>query len=148
MKVILLKDVKDLGKEEAVVEVNDGYARNFLFRKGLAMEATAEALNTVKTRKLAEQARATRERDAAKALGAAIDGKEFTLRMKCGEGGRLYGAVTAMDVAGMLKKAGHEVDKRAITIADPVRHTGTFDAELRLHADVHARIRVKVEAEA
>ncbi len=148
MKVILLKEVKGLGKEEAVVEVNDGYARNFLLKNGLAMEATAAALNTVKTRRQAEQARAGRELAAAKALAASIDGKEFTLRMKCGEGGRLYGAVTAMDVAGMLERAGFKVDKRAIGIADPVRHTGTFEAALRLHTDVHATIRVKVEAEA
>lgn len=148
MKVILLKDVKNLGKAEAVVEVNDGYARNFLFKQGLAMEATPAALNTVKTRNAAEQARAKRELEAAKALAAAIDGKTFTLRMKCGEGGRLYGAVTAMDLAGMLEKAGHRVDKRAITIPEAVRHTGTFDAEVRLHVDVHATIHVKVEAEA
>jgi large subunit ribosomal protein L9 len=148
MKVILLKDVPTLGKAETVVSVNDGYAKNYLFRQGLAMEATPAALNTVRTKSQAEQARIRRELDTAKKLGADIDGKTFTLRMKCGEGGRLYGAVTAMDVAGMLEKAGRKIDKRAITIAEPVRHTGEFEADIRLHADVHVRIKVKVEADA
>ena len=94
MKVILLKEVKTLGKAEAVVEVSDGYARNFLFKQGLAMEATAEALNTVRTRSQADQARIRRESDQAHALGKELDGKPFVLRMKAGDGGRLYGAVT------------------------------------------------------
>ena len=148
MKVILLKEVKNLGKAEAIVEVNDGYAKNFLFRQGLAAEATPAALNTVRTRSQAELARIHRETENARALGAEIDGKIFTLRMKCGEGGRLYGAVTSMDLAGMLEKAGYSIDKRAISIADPVRHTGEFEAGIRLHGEVHVRIKVKVEAEA
>jgi large subunit ribosomal protein L9 len=146
MKVILLKEVKNLGKAEAVVEVSDGYARNFLFKQGLAMEATPEALNTVRTRSQADQARIRREADQAHALGKELDGKPFVLRMKAGDGGRLYGAVTAMDLAAMLEKAGYKMDKRAITIPEPVRHTGEFEAELRLHTDVHVRIKVKVEA--
>ena len=146
MKVILLKEVQNLGKAEAVVEVSDGYARNFLFKQGLAMEATAEALNTVRTRSRAEQARIHREADNAHALGKELNGKQFVLRMKAGDGGRLYGAVTTMDLAAMLEKAGYRIDKRAITISEPVRHTGEFEPELRLHTDVHVRIKVKVEA--
>jgi len=146
MKVVLLKDVPTLGKAETVVDVNDGYARNFLFRQGLAMEATAAALNTVRTKSQAEQARIRRELEQAKTLGKEIDGQVFVLRMKCGEGGRLYGAVTAMDLAGMLEKAGKKIDKRMITIPEHIRHTGDYEAEIRLHADVHVKIKVKVEA--
>ena len=146
MKVVLLKDVPTLGKAGTVVDVSDGYAKNFLFRQGLAMEATAEALNTIRTKSQAEQARVRRELEQAKALGKEIDGQTFVLRMKCGEGGRLYGAVTAMDLAGMLEKAGKKIDKRMITIPEHIRHTGDYEAEIRLHADVHVKIEVKVEA--
>ena len=99
-----------------------------------------------RTRSRAEQARIHREADNAHALGKELNGKQFVLRMKAGDGGRLYGAVTTMDLAAMLEKAGYRIDKRAITISEPVRHTGEFEPELRLHTDVHVRIKVKVEA--
>ena len=121
MKVILLEDVKGLGKVDDIVEVHDGYARNFLFHKKLALEATPANLNVVKTRKTAEKARQARELAQAREIKASIDGQVITLPIKCGEGGRLYGSLTTMDIAAALDKAGHKVDKRGITIHSQVK---------------------------
>ena len=145
MKVILIKDVKGLGKVDDIVEVQDGYARNFLFRQNLALEATPANLNTVRTRKSAEAAKATREREQALQTGARIKDQTFALAIKCGEGGRLYGAVTAMDVADMLQKQGFKVDKRDITLPH-IKTLGLYDAEIRLHHDVHVKFHLNVVA--
>lgn len=146
MKVILLKDVKDLGKTDDIVEVNDGYARNFLFRQKLALEATPANLNSVKMRKNAENARQARELENARQVASRINGQLFTLPVKCGQGGRLYGAVTAMDIAGALANAGHKVDKRGILIQQAVKTLGDYDVDIRLHAEVTARIQIRVVA--
>lgn len=146
MKVILLKDVKDLGKTDDIVEVNDGYARNFLFKQKLALEATAANLNSVKNRKKAEDARAAREVAEARETASRINGQTFKLPVKCGEGGRLYGAVTAMDVAGALAKAGFKVDKRGISIHQAIKTLGDYEADVRLHTDVTAKIQIRVIA--
>ncbi len=147
MKVILLEDVKSLGKADDIVNVNDGYARNFLFKKNLALEATASNLNSVKNRKKAENARAAQKLEDAKVSAAKLEGKTFTLPVKCGEGGRLYGAVTAMDIAGALEKQGFEVDKRGINIKQAIKALGSFDVEVKLHSDVTAKITVQVVAQ-
>ncbi len=147
MKVILLEDVKSLGKADDIVNVNDGYARNFLFKKNLALEATASNLNSVKHRKKAENARAAQKLEDAKVSAAKLEGKTFTLPVKCGEGGRLYGAVTAMDIAGALEKQGFEVDKRGINIKQAIKALGSFDVEVKLHSDVTAKITVQVVAQ-
>jgi len=146
MKVILLKEVKDLGKTDDIIEVHDGYARNFLFKQQLALEATPANLNVVKTRKKAEAARLARELENARELSAQLNGRKITLPMKCGEGGRLYGAVTTMDIAGALEKAGFKVDKRGITIRQPVKTLGEYEVDIRLHAEVSVKALIQVVA--
>lgn len=146
MKVILIKDVKGLGKVDDIVEAQDGYARNFLFRQGLALEATPANLNTVRTRKNAEAAKAARERDQAALTGARIKDQTFALAIKCGEGGRLYGAITAMDVADMLQKQGFQVDKRDITLPAHIKTLGLYDVEIRLHHDVNVKFHLNIVA--
>lgn len=146
MKVILLKEVKGLGKADDIVEVSDGYAHNFLIRQQLALESTPANLNVVKTRKQAEAARTARELAEARTMAAQLQGQVFNMPMKCGEGGRLYGAVTAMDVANALAKAGFKVDKRGITIRQVVKSLGEFDVDIRLHTDVTAKVQIKVIA--
>ena len=146
MKVILLKEVKGLGKADDIVEVSDGYAHNFLIRQQLALESTPANLNVVKTRKQAEAARTARELTEARTMAAQLQGQVFNMTMKCGEGGRLYGAVTAMDVANALAKAGFKVDKRGITIRQVVKSLGEFDVDVRLHTDVTAKVQIKVIA--
>ena len=144
MKVILLKDVKGLGKSDEIKEVQDGYARNFLFKQNLALEATPQNLNSVKMRKGAESARAARELEQARDIAAKLKGQTVRLAVKTGEGGRLYGAVTAMDVAAALEKIGHKVDKRGITLHQQIKSVGNYEAEIKLHHEVTIKISLDV----
>ena len=146
MKVILLTEVKGLGKADDVVEVNDGYARNLLFKKNLALEATPVNLNAIKLKRgsLAEKAR--RELLEAKENGKKLSDQRITLTMKSGEGGRLYGAVTAMDIAAILEKQGYKIDKKHILIKTPIKAVGSFEVTLKLHADVSVNITVDVKS--
>jgi large subunit ribosomal protein L9 len=144
MKVILLQDVKSLGKADDIIEVNDGYARNYLFKQKLALEATPVNLNSVKNRKKAEAAKAERDLETAKEEAVKLKDRFFTVAVKCGEGGRLYGAVTAMDIAAALKKEGFEIDKRNININQQIKNLGEYEADVRLHQEVHVKIGIKV----
>jgi len=144
MKVILLQDVKSLGKAEDIVEVSTGYANNMLFKKGLALEATPSNLNSIKIKKKAGVAKLQRELEAAIAMGKEMQEKVFTLPMKCGEGGRLYGAVTSMDVADAIGLAGYKVDKRGITVTTHIKTLGEFDVEVKLHPKVTTKVKIKV----
>lgn len=146
MKVILLQDVKTVGKQDEIVQVSDGYARNFLFKKQLALEATPENLNTVKTRKAAQQAAAQRELEAAKEQGNALQKQTVLLRMKTGEGGRLYGSLTAQEVADALQKMGFSVDKRNVSLNQTLKSVGRTSANVKLHNQVKVEVAVVVEA--
>lgn len=146
MKVILLKEVKALGKVDDIVDVHDGYARNFLFREQLALEATPANLNSIKIKKQAEAARHSRELADARETASKINGRLVNVPVKCGEAGRLYGTVTAMDIADALAAAGFKIDKRGITIHQPIKTLGEYDVDIKLHTDVAARIRINVIA--
>ncbi len=145
MKVILLAPVKGLGKADDIVEVNDGYARNFLFKKNLALEATAANLNQVKLKKGSEAEHARRELEEAKATGQRLAGSHFRIEMKTGEGGRLYGAVTAMDISAALEKGGYKVDKKNIHIKNPIKAIGSFEVLVKLHPEVSVNITVDIK---
>lgn len=146
MKVILLQEVKGLGKPDDIVDVSDGYARNYLFRKKLAIEATPSNLNVIQMKKQAEASRQDRALEKARETAAQIDGKLFTIPMKCGEGGRLYGSLTTMDVADALLKEGYKVDKRGITIPGQVKTLGDYDVVVRLYPEVTAHIKIRLVA--
>ncbi len=146
MKVILLQDVKGLGKEGQVVEVSDGYGRNFLLKKKMAKESSVANLNEVK---LKEGARAEHEKRALKAaedLKKELDGKSFTLKMKSGEGGKLYGAVTNQDVSDELKKNGFDIEKKQVVIDTAIKNIGTFGVRIKLHPKVSCNVNINVEA--
>lgn len=146
MKVILLTEVKGLGKADDVVEVNDGYARNLLFKKNLALEATPANMNAIKLKKgsLAEKTR--RELLDAQENAGRLSDKRITLEMKSGEGGRLYGAVTAMDISAALEKQGFKVDKKHIIIKNSIKAVGTFEVTVKLHQDVSVNITIDVKS--
>ncbi|MBP7402024.1 MAG: 50S ribosomal protein L9 [Clostridia bacterium] len=144
MKVILLQDVKGLGKLDQIVDVNDGYANNFLFRRNLAVEATPANLNSVKIRRNAQMAKADRELQDARDTASSIKDQVFAMPVKCGEGSRLYGAVTAMDVAAAMEKAGYKVDRRGIVIPNPIKTLGDHPVEIKLHSDVTVSVIVRV----
>ena len=146
MKVILLEDVKGLGKADDIVEVNDGYARNFLFKKNMALESTPSNLNSIKIKKAAQAERARRHFEECKETGSKLAGQTFKLEMKAGEGGRLYGAVTALDIAAAVSKAGFVIDKKNLTIKNPIKAIGSYDVAVKLHTEVSVNIKVQVIA--
>ncbi|NLF20537.1 MAG: 50S ribosomal protein L9 [Clostridiaceae bacterium] len=144
MKVVLLEDVKKLGKKNDVVEVSDGYARNFLFKRNLAIEATGGNLNDVRLKQGSVKAKEDRELAEAKELAALIGGRRFTIRKKTGEGGRLYGALTAMDVADSLSAEGFNIDKRGVNLKQNLKNVGQTDVTLKLHTEVSCEIVIEV----
>lgn len=146
MKVVLIKDVKGLGKANDVVEVSNGYAHNFLFKRQLAMEATPANMNIVKTRRQAESAKSEHRLDDAREIAAKIKEMSLEIPVKCGESGRLYGAVTAIDIAAALKKEGIRIDKRSINIEQPIKNLGDYRIDIRLHSEVTATLAVTISA--
>ena len=147
MKVILLADVKNVGKANEVVNVSDGYARNFLFKKGLAKEVNSANLNEVKLQTGAKAEHERRALAAAQENKKILDGKIFKVTARGGADGRLYGAVTAQDISDSLKKEGFEVDKKKVVISNPIKNTGTFKVIVKLHPQVSADINVEVETD-
>lgn len=147
MKVILLQDVKAQGKKDDVVEVNDGYARNFLFPRKLAIEANKSNMNELSNRKAAENFRAEQELKKAREQGDALKGKSVTIYQKTGAGDKLFGAVTAKEIAEEIKRSfGIDIDKKKIALAEPIKSLGEYKAELKLHVNVHVTITVLIAA--
>lgn len=147
MKIILLQDVKGQGKKGDLIDVNEGYARNFLIKKGLAQEATANRINELNQRRSADEYHKREELKAMKALAAEINGKQFTVNIKVGQNGKVFGSVTAADVAESLKAAGYDVDKKKIVLANPVKLVGDYEVVLKLAEGVSAKITVLVRGE-
>ena len=145
MKVILLADVKGTGKKQEIVNVSDGYARNFLFPKGLAKEATPGAAKEVEKKQAAERAREMERRLTAEKKAASLRGKVITVKAKCGAQGRLYGSVTGAEIAEALKEQhGVEVDKRKIDLSEPIRTVGETDIVVKLYPEISAKMTLRV----
>ncbi|MDD6187769.1 MAG: 50S ribosomal protein L9 [Oscillospiraceae bacterium] len=145
MKVVLLQDVKSLGKKDTVVEVSDGYARNFLFPRKLAKEATVGALNDVKIKEAAKAHHKREEIAAANEIKAKIDGKRVTIKAKAGKEGKLFGAVTSKDVSEAIKKQlGVEIDKKKI-VMDDIKTFSRTECTAKIYTDIYAKITVVVE---
>lgn len=141
MKVILLEDVKGSGKKGELVNVSDGYARNFLFPRKLAKEANAQAMNELKNAEAAKEHRRQVELDAAKDAAAKIDGKSVKLYATAGQGGRLFGSVTAKEIAEEISRQyGVSIDKRKIVLDADIKAFGTYQCEVKLHAGVSAKV--------
>ena len=144
MEVILKKDVKGLGKAGEKVKASDGYARNFLFPKGLAVEANAQTLTEYKNSEASKQHKIDVEVAAAKDAKAKLDGKTVHLTAKAGQNGRLFGSVTAKDVAQVItEKLSVTVDKRKLSVAD-IKNFGTYTAEVKLYTGIAATVTVEV----
>jgi large subunit ribosomal protein L9 len=142
--VILREDVSDLGKAGALVRVKPGYARNYLLPRGLAYPATEGNRKRIAAEQQARAARLAAERGGAEGLAAALAGLELVLTAKAGEEGRLFGSVTAQDIADALAARGHAINKRQIGIEHPIKHLGTHSVAVRLHPEVTADIQVTV----
>lgn len=146
MKVILLQDVKSLGKKDQIVEVNDGYARNFILPKKLGVEASSQNLNTLKLQKQNEEKIAKENLEKAKEFAAKLSELTVVVKMKAGEGGRAFGSVSSKEIAEEAKKQfGVEIDKKKIVLSDAIKNFGTYEFAVKLHPEVTAKMRVKVE---
>ncbi|MBR2847270.1 MAG: 50S ribosomal protein L9 [Clostridia bacterium] len=146
MKVILNQDVKGQGKKGDMINVSDGYARNFLLPKGLATEATKSAINEMKGKADAKAYREEKELEAAKELAAKIEAVSVTIESKSGDNGKLFGSITSGDVADALKMQGHIVmDKKKIVLHDPIKSVGEYNLQVKVHAGVSATLKVTVK---
>jgi len=145
MKVILLQDVKSLGKKGELVKASDGYARNFLFPKGLAKEANAQAMNEFKNAENSKQYKIETDIKKANEAKAMLEGETFKMTAKAGNGGRLFGSVTPKEISAEIKKQkGIDVDKRKITLDADIKAFGTYNAEIKLYNGIIAKVKVQV----
>ena len=145
MKVMLLQDVKGQGKKDQIVEVSDGYARNFLFPKKLAVPADAKVINDIKNKQSSAKHKEEVERENARALAKKLSETTIKLTAEAGSDGRFYGAITSKDIAEALKaQAGIEADKRKILLDSPIKAFGTYKIELKIYADISGKFNVTV----
>ncbi len=148
MKVILLEDVKALGKKGEIVNVNDGYARNFIFPKKLGVEATGKNLNDLKLQKANEEKVAQQLWDDAKELGKKLEAGKVELKIKVGEGGRTFGSVSSKEIAVAAKEQmGYDVDKKKIQLKEAIKTLGTHMVPVKLHPKVTVELKVIVTEE-
>lgn len=147
MKVILQKDVKNLGKKGEAVEVSEGYARNYLVPRGLVVMATDANLRTLKKEQDAKQNRKEREKKEAEQLAEKISKIRVDVTAKAGEAGRIFGSVTSADIAAALERKGVKVDKRKIELKDPIKVLGEYTVDVRVYQEMSATLTVKVIGE-
>ena len=148
MKVVLRADVESLGNKGDLLEVSDGYARNYLVPRGLAMRATKGVVKQAESMRRNRAARDARDREAAQAVADQLAGKRIELKARAGEGGRLFGSVTSSDVAAAVQaQLGVEIDRRHLTMPEPLKQLGPADIPLRLHPEVEVQLPVEVVAE-
>lgn len=146
MEVILLEDVKNVGKKGEVVKVNDGFARNVLIKKKQAMEATGKNLNDLKLKKANDDKIAAENLEAAKELGKKIEEASITIAIKLGEGGKTFGSVSSKEIAEEVKaQLGYDVDKKKVQLKDAIKTVGEHDVKIKLHPQVTTTLKVKVE---
>ena len=146
MKVILLEDVKSLGKKGEVVNVSDGYARNFIFKKNLGLEATPKALNDLKLQKQNDEKIAAENLEKAKVLAGELSGKSVALSIKAGSDGRAFGSVSTKEISAAAKEQlGYDLDKKKMHLAEPIKNVGSFTVPVKLHPKVTAELKVIVK---
>lgn len=146
MKVILLEDVKSLGKKGEIVNVSDGYARNFIFKKNLGKEATSKNLNDLKLQKQNEEKVAAENLQKAKELAEELSDKSVTLAIKAGSDGRAFGSVSTKEISAAAKEQlGYSLDKKKMHLNEPIKNIGTFHVPIKLHPKVTAELKVIVK---
>jgi large subunit ribosomal protein L9 len=147
MRIVLRDDVDNLGRKGEVVDVADGYARNYLVPRGLALKASAGSQKQADAMKRNREVRESREREAAQAVAAQFEGRTISIKARAGGEGRLFGSVTSADIAeAVQKQTGAEIDRRKLALDEPLKELGGADVVVRLHPDVVATIHVEVEA--
>lgn len=145
MDIVLLEDVKALGKKGQIVKVNDGYARNFILPKKLGVEATTKNLNDLKLQKANDAGLAAEQLAAAKELAKKVEASPVTVSIKAGEGGRTFGSVSTKEIGKAVSdQLKLDIDKKKMVLTDPIKTLGTFEVPVKLHKDVTAKLTVKV----
>jgi large subunit ribosomal protein L9 len=148
MKVVLLADVKGTGKKGELVNVSDGFARNYLFPRKLAKEANTQVMNEIKSAEEAREFHIRKETEDARKIADEINGKTLKLKAKSGQGGKLFGSITSKEIAEELKRSFHiDIDKRKIALNSEIKAYGTYECELKLYTGVSAKIFVSVGEE-
>jgi large subunit ribosomal protein L9 len=145
MKILLKQDVHKIGKKGEILEVKEGYARNFLIPNGLAVAASDGAVKQVEEEKKAQGRRRTREVEESQALADKLKKLVITIQHKAGEEGKLFGSITSTEIAEVLKKKGFDVDKKKIILDEPIRFAGVYTVKLKLHSEVTAQLSLSVE---
>lgn len=146
MKVILLEDVKSLGKKGEIIDINDGYARNYVLPKKLGIEANQKNLNDLKLKQANEAKKQKELLEQAKELALKVEGKPVVVSIKAGEGGRTFGSVSTKEISqAVSKQLGFELDKKKMQLEEPIRALGMYIVPVKLHKDVTAKLSVKVE---
>lgn len=145
MKIILLKDEKKLGKKGEVIEVSEGYARNYILPKKIGVEASSGNMNDLKLQKANEEKKAKEQLEAAQALAAELESKQVVLKIKAGEGGRTFGAVSTKEIAAAVKEQHNiEIDKKKIQLPEALKNFGSYEVAIKLHPQVAGKLTVKV----
>ena len=147
MKVILSQDVKKLGKKGEIVEVQEGYGRNFLLPRKLAVLATAQSMNVAKQQAGSKARKEAMASDEAKLMASQLEKVEVTIPVRIGEGGKLFGSVTGKDVSEALKKQNIDIDKKKISIKDNITGTGVYEAVIKVHPAITSTVKVNIVAE-
>ncbi len=144
MKVLLLQDVKGQGKKGEIINVSDGYANNFLLKKGLGKVATADTINSVNIHTHADAKQKQAEKEAAIALGKQLNGKEVTITSTKGANGKMFGSITSKEIAEALTKLGFTIDKKQVVLKDPIKMPGKYTVSVKVYAEVSSTISVVV----
>lgn len=148
MKIVLLENVKKLGKKDEVIEVADGYARNVIIAKGLGVEATPSNLNNLKLKSKNEERKEENEQKKANEDKKVIETKDINLKIKAGANGRTFGSITSKEIAdGIKSQIGLDIDKRDVELAEPIKNTGVHHVKVKLHKDIYATVKVVVTEE-
>ncbi len=147
MKVILKENVKNLGNMGQIIDVTDGYARNYLVPQGFAVEANTKNLRSLEHEKRLIQEKAKKLMMSARDLATKIAGIDIVIKAKAGEEGKLFGSVTSMDIAEQLRNAGIEIDKKKISLDEPIRRIGSYAVNIKLHSDVSTQVNVQIVGE-
>ncbi|QNO15030.1 50S ribosomal protein L9 [Alkalicella caledoniensis] len=144
MKVIMLQTVKKVGQQGQVLEVSEGYARNFLLPKGYAVEASKGNVKSLDEQKKSEERKKEKELEEAKKFADKITNTSLSMKAKSGEGGKLFGSVTSKDIAELLAKKGIKVDKRKIELSEPIKSLGEYELNVKLYPEINATLKVKI----
>jgi large subunit ribosomal protein L9 len=147
MKVVLKDDIKNIGKLGQIVDVADGYARNYLVPRGLAIEANTKNVKALEHEKRIIEDKAKKVKNSAQELSNKISAMNFTIKAKAGDEGKLFGSVTTMDIAELLQKEGIEIDKKKISLDEPIKRLGSYSVNVKLHPEISTQFNIQVVQE-